>query len=104
MEKRTMTLSTPYYLIDEQKLLKNLRIIKRIRDLSGAKSVLALKCFSTWCVFDLMKKYMDETPSISLYEAGLEYKKFEKEVPAYSVVFSNLFIPQPCFIERTGGC
>src|SRR3989338_6088032 len=89
MEKRTMTLSTPYYLIDEQKLLKNLRIIKRIRDLSGAKSVLALKCFSTWCVFDLMKKYMDGTTSSSLYEARLGYEKFGKEVHAYSVAFSK---------------
>ena len=50
-------LPTPYYLIDETRLLKNLKIIEWVRKKCGAKSVLALKCFSTWAVFDLMKKY-----------------------------------------------
>ncbi len=81
-------LRTPYYLIDETKLLKNLEIIKFIREQSGAKSVLALKCFSTWSVFDLMSQYMDGTTSSSLYEAQLGYEKFGKEVHAYSVAYS----------------
>ena len=47
-----MTLRTPYYLIDERRLQHNLEIVGRVRDESGAKSVLALKCFSTWGVFE----------------------------------------------------
>ncbi|MFC1807119.1 carboxynorspermidine decarboxylase [Candidatus Omnitrophota bacterium] len=84
-----MNLKTPYYLLDERRLLKNLKIIKRIRDNSGAKSVLALKCFSTWSVFDLMKRYMDGTTSSSLHEARLGYKRFGKEVHAYCVAYSR---------------
>lgn len=82
-------LETPYYLIDERRLLKNLKIIKYIKDRSGAKSVLALKCFSTWSVFDLMKKYLDGTTSSSPYEARLGHEKFGKEVHAYSVAYSQ---------------
>ena len=85
----TMKLTTPYYLINESKLLKNLKIIKRINDKSGAKSVLALKCFSSWGVFDLMKKYMDGTTSSSLYETRLGYEKLGKETHAYCVGFSK---------------
>jgi carboxynorspermidine decarboxylase len=81
-------LRTPYYLIDEAGLLKNLKIIRQIREHSGAKSVLALKCFSTWCVFDLMREYMDGTTSSSLFEAKLGNDKFGKEVHAYSVAYS----------------
>lgn len=81
--------STPYYLIDERKLLKNLEIIRQVRELSGAKSVLALKCFATWCVFPLMRQYMDGTTSSSLPEARLGHEKFGKEVHAYSVGFSR---------------
>lgn len=81
-------LQTPYYLIDEIKLQKNLEIIQYIRQESGAKSVLALKCFSTWSVFDLMRQYMDGTTSSSLFEARLGYEKFGKETHAYSVVYS----------------
>ncbi len=82
-------LNTPYYLIDESKLLKNMEIIQQVRAASGAKSVLALKCFSTWGVFDLMRQYLDGTTSSSLYEARLGYEKFGKEVHAYSVGFSE---------------
>lgn len=81
-------LRTPYYLIDEKKLQKNLERIQYVRETSGAKSVLALKCFSTWCVFDLMRQYMDGTTSSSLFEARLGHEKFGKEVHAYSVVYS----------------
>ncbi len=89
-----MVLATPYYLIYEQKLLRNLKTIQRIRKLSGAKFVLALKCFSTWSVFELMKKYLDGTTSSSLYETRLGYEKFAKEVHAYSVAFSQEEISQ----------
>ena len=71
-----MQLSTPYYIIDEKRLLRNLQIMQQIRQQSGAKSVLALKCFSTWSVFDLMRQYMDGTTSSSLFEARLGHEKF----------------------------
>src|ERR1035438_3446312 len=88
-EEHRASLKTPYYLIDEQRLVKNLEKIARVKERSGAKSVLALKCFSTWSVFDFMKKYMDGTTSSSLYEARLGHEKFGKEVHAYSVAFSD---------------
>ncbi|MGL5511801.1 MAG: carboxynorspermidine decarboxylase [Sporomusa sp.] len=84
-----MKIATPYYLIDEKRLLRNLQIIELVRRLSGAKSLLALKCFSTWCVFDLMQEYMDGTTSSSLYEARLGYEKFGKETHAYCVGYSE---------------
>ncbi len=84
-----MNISTPYYLIDEKKLLRNLQIIQQVQQLSGARSVLALKCFSTWCVFDLMREYMAGTTSSSLYEAKLGFEKFGKETHAYCVGYSK---------------
>lgn len=84
-----MQITTPYYLIDEKKMLRNLQIIQQVRQLSGAKSVLALKCFSTWCVFDLMQQYMDGTTSSSLFEARLGFEKFGKETHAYCVGYSQ---------------
>ena len=83
-----MNIATPYYLIDEKKLLRNMEIIQQVRQLSGAKSLLALKCFSTWGVFDLMQRYMDGTTSSSLFEARLGFEKFGKETHAYCVGYS----------------
>ena len=84
-----MNIATPYYLIDEKKLLRNMEIIQQVRELSGAKSLLALKCFSAWGVFDLMRQYMDGTTSSSLYEARLGFEKFGKETHAYCVGYSS---------------
>jgi len=83
------TLQTPYYLIDKQALQRNLEIIDYVRKHSGAKVLLALKCFATWTVFDLMQQYMDGTTSSSLYEVKLGYQKFGGETHAYSVAFAD---------------
>jgi carboxynorspermidine decarboxylase len=83
-----MSPPTPHYLIDERRLLENLEIVRRVREASGAKSVLALKCFASWGVFDLMREHLDGTTSSSLYEARLGREQFGKEVHAYSVAWS----------------
>ncbi|MCX7957366.1 MAG: carboxynorspermidine decarboxylase [Endomicrobia bacterium] len=83
--KLLSTIKTPFYFIDEKKLLNNLKILKRIKEKTGIKIVLALKCFSTWSVFNLIQEYLDGTTSSSLYETRLGYEKFGKETHAYCV-------------------
>ena len=82
-------IQTPYYLIDKARLLPNMEKIAHLRDRSGAKALLALKCFSTWPVFDFMSDYMDGTTSSSLYELRLGREKFGKETHAYSVGWAD---------------
>ncbi|TPE46864.1 carboxynorspermidine decarboxylase [Maribrevibacterium harenarium] len=82
-------IKTPYYLIDKAKLLENMKKIAYVREHSGAKSLLALKCFATWSVFDLMQEYMDGTTSSSLYEVKLGREKFQGETHAYSVAYAD---------------
>ena len=83
------TIPTPYYLIDESALLRNLRVIDQVREQAGAKVLLALKCFATWSVFDLMREHMVGTTSSSLYEVKLGRQKFGGETHAYSVAFAD---------------
>lgn len=80
-------LKTPYYLIDKSKLLTNMEKIAWLREHSGAKALLALKCFATWSVFDIMSDYMDGTTSSSLFEVKLGRDKFPGETHAYSVAW-----------------
>jgi carboxynorspermidine decarboxylase len=84
-----VTLNTPYYLVDKTALLANLEKISRLRQRSGAKCLLALKCFATWSVFDLMAEHMDGTTSSSLNEVKLGYQKFGGETHAYSVAYAD---------------
>lgn len=80
---------TPYYLVDERRLEQNLQVIDHVRSRSGAKAVLALKCFSTWGIFPLMRRYLDGTTSSSVYEARLGHEHFGGETHAYSVAFDR---------------
>ncbi len=82
-------IKTPYYLIDKSKLLRNMEKIAYVREHSGAKALLALKCFATWSVFDLMSQYMDGTTSSSLNEVKLGKQKFGGETHAYSVAYGD---------------
>ena len=82
-------IQTPYYLIDTSRLLRNMERIERVRRQSGARILLALKCFATWSVFDLMRPHMDGTTSSSLYEVRLGREKFGGETHAYSVAWAD---------------
>ncbi|CAM3338793.1 carboxynorspermidine decarboxylase [Paracoccus nototheniae] len=85
-----MTLpQTPHYLIDMATLRANMEKVAWLREASGAKALLALKCFATWSVFDLMRDYMDGTTSSSLYELRLGHEKFGRETHAYSVAWAD---------------
>lgn len=86
---RKSELKTPYFLISEKKLIANLEIAKRLRSISGVKLVLALKCFSTWGVFDIIKPYLDGTTSSGPFEVRLGYETFGGETHAYSVGYSE---------------
>ena len=87
---------TPFYLIDEARLLENMRKIAALREASGAKALLALKCFATWSTFDIMRPYLDGTTSSSLFELRLGREKFGKETHAYSVAWSDREIDEAC--------
>lgn len=92
--KLTKGLPTPYYLIDESLLIKNLEIIKRIKDLSGAKVLLAQKAFSSFYFYPILKKYLDGTASSGLYEAKLGKEHFGKEVHVFTPGFKDEEFPE----------
>src|SRR5690606_23613787 len=80
---------TPYYFIDEGRMLDAMQKIRLVEQKSGARCLLALKCFSAWCAFPFMKEYLAGTTSSSLYEARLGYEKFGGETHGYSVAWDE---------------
>jgi carboxynorspermidine decarboxylase len=89
MSLNVNALITPYFMIDESKLIDNLEKAKQLKTISGAKLVLALKCFSTWGTFDTIKPYLDGTTSSGPYEVKLGHDTFGGETHAYSVGYSK---------------
>ena len=82
-----ITLPSPCWVLDENKLLQNLTIIEEIKNKSGAKVLLALKGYALWKSFSLIKPYLDGCCASGLHEAMLAKETFNKEVHTYSPAF-----------------
>jgi carboxynorspermidine decarboxylase len=80
---------TPYFLIRERDLLANLEKIDALRRICGTKVLLALKCFSTWGVFPILRGALDGTVASSPYEARLGAECFGGETQIYSPGYSE---------------
>ena len=84
-----MDIKTPAYLLEEVKLEKNLKLLKRVQDESGAKILLALKGFAFRDSFELVSSYLHGCCASGLYEAKLAKEEFKKEVHTYSPAFKD---------------
>lgn len=79
---------TPFYAIDEMMLKRNGMIIKDICDRTGAKILLALKCFSNFNLFPLLSNYISGTEASGLFEARLGKEEMPgKEVHVFCAGF-----------------
>ena len=62
---------SPCYVLEEEKLIHNLKILQEVEEKSGAKILCALKGFAFWKAFPTMKKYVHGATASSLFEAQL---------------------------------
>lgn len=79
--------STPYFLVDEKKLVKNLEILKQVSDRTGCKILLAQKAFSMFYAYPLLRKYLAGTTASGLYEAKLGHENFGGETHVFSPAY-----------------
>ena len=78
---------TPYFLVDEKKLVKNLEILKSVQDNTGCKILLAQKAFSMFYTYPLISKYLCGTTASGLYEARLGSEMFHGETHVFSPAY-----------------
>lgn len=83
----TTHIPTPYYLIDEGKLRKNLEILSGVEKRTGAKILLAQKAFSCYHVYPLVAQYISGTACSGLYEARLGFECMGKENHVFSAAY-----------------
>jgi carboxynorspermidine decarboxylase len=115
----TKEIQTPCYIIEEEALLRNLKILDTVQKQAGCKIIMALKGFAMFSLFTVIKEYLCGIAASSLDEARLGYEEFGGEVhicaPAYAenefgellgyadhIVF-NSFSQWRCFRERVTG-
>jgi len=82
-------LPTPCYVIDEGKLIANLKILKQVQSDTGCKILLAQKAFSMFSEYPLMGKFLSGTSASSLFEARLGYDEMGKESHIFSPAYKD---------------
>jgi carboxynorspermidine decarboxylase len=65
------SIPSPSFVLDMDRLTHNLTLLQDIQQKSGIDIILALKGFSLWHVFPLIKKYLAGATASSLHEALL---------------------------------
>jgi carboxynorspermidine decarboxylase len=80
---------TPCYVVDENLLENNLKILASVQQRTGCKILLALKGFSMFSVFPLISRYLKGITASSLFEARLGYEKMGKEVHIYAPAYRD---------------
>lgn len=80
---------SPCYVCDEAALEKNLKLMQRVQQESEAHIILALKGFSMWSTFPLVREYLKGCTASSVWEARLASEEFGREVHAYAPAYKQ---------------
>ncbi len=75
---------SPAYVVDLGKLRENLAVLDRVQRESGARILLALKGFSMWSVFPLLRQTLHGVCASSPWEARLGREEFGREVHSFA--------------------
>ena len=87
-------LNSPAFVIDLDKLEKNLKIFKRIKEETQAKVLLATKAYACYKTFDLIAQYLDGCTASSLHELQLSHEYFKKENHIFSAGYKETEIEE----------
>jgi len=88
---------SPCFVVDEVAVERNLKILNRVQQESGAKVLLALKAFSMFNLAPLVNRYLTGTCASGLHEARLGYEEFggqltgkeKREVHVFSAAYTQ---------------
>lgn len=82
----------PAYVLEEEKLRRNLSLIKGVADEAGIEIILAFKAFALWKTFPIFREYINSTTASSLSEARLAYEEFGAPAHTFSPAYTDLEI------------
>lgn len=87
-------MKTPYYIIYEEKLRRNLKLIQDIARRADIKIIMALKANALWKTFPIIKEYCGASTASSLNEMKLSLEFLGNEVHTYCPVYTESTFPE----------
>ncbi len=91
---RNKELRTPYYIVYEEKMERNLRLLKRVEEEADVKIIMAFKANALWKAFPIIKRYFTASTASSLNEMRLSLDYLGHDVHAYCPVYTDATFPQ----------
>ncbi|MDP1817589.1 MAG: carboxynorspermidine decarboxylase [Leadbetterella sp.] len=82
-----LQIPSPCYVLEEKLLRKNLELINRVQNEAGAEIILALKGFSMYKMFPMVKKYLSGATASSLNEARLIFEEMDCLAHTYAPAY-----------------
>ncbi len=80
---------SPAYVVDLGRLRHNLAILDEVQRRSGAKILMALKAFSMWSLFPIIRETLHGVCASSPWEARLGHEEFGREVHSFAAAFKE---------------
>lgn len=77
----------PIYIIEEEKLRRNLQLIHDVAQQTLSEWILAFKAFALWRTFPIFREYINSTTASSLNEALLACREFGAKCHTYSPAY-----------------
>jgi carboxynorspermidine decarboxylase len=78
---------SPCYVLEEKLLRKNLELLHSVQERSGANIILALKGFSMYSMFPMVKQYLSGATASSLNEARLIFEEMNCLAHTYAPAY-----------------
>ncbi len=82
-------MNTPIYIIEEEKLRRNLALIRTVAERTDSEWILAFKAFALWKTFPIFREYIHATTASSLCEARLALEEFGTKAHTYSPAYKD---------------
>lgn len=82
-------ITLPTYIVEEEKLRRNLALISKVSKEADVQVILAFKAFALWKTFPIFREYITATTASSLWEAELAYKEFGTPAHTYSPAYTD---------------
>ena len=82
-------MTTPYYMIEEDRLRANLSLIDQVAKQTHSEWILAFKAFALWKTFPIFREYISSTTASSLNEARLALEEFGAKAHTYSPAYKD---------------
>lgn len=80
-------LERPAYILEEDRLRRNLSLISHVARAADTEIILAFKAYALWKTFPIFREYINSTTASSLYEARLAFEEFGRRAHTYSPAY-----------------